>query len=85
MSYLLPSRAQPLDHARELVQAGIRFLEQAVNDINHSPPIALDGVYVWQLWTYNLRARSRIAEKAFRKTQKSRILAVDRRGYGRVD
>lgn len=76
-SYLLYSRTHPLHRASKLIQGGICALEQAVDDINHGLPVALDGIKVLESWrTYYLRICRRTAEKPLRKTHKTRILAV---------
>lgn len=77
MPDLFSRRAQALDSTGVFVQAYVRFLKQAVDNINDAAPLCVYSVCVWQLGTYKLRIRSRIAQKAFRKPQKPRILCIE--------
>ncbi|KAG9526678.1 hypothetical protein KCV07_g334, partial [Aureobasidium melanogenum] len=73
---LFSGRAQALNSTGIFVQAYVCFLKQAVDYINDAAPLCVYSVCVGQLGTYKLRIRSRIAQKAFRKPQKPRILAL---------
>jgi hypothetical protein len=74
---LVSRGTQALDGTRVFVQAYVCLLKQAVDNINDAAPLCVYSVCIGQLGTYKLRIRSRIAQKAFRKPQKARILRVE--------